>query len=117
LAITNGIAAAVSTVRSVVAEADIRQDDAGGGVPVQATAYKQSAAGTHAAAAVSIRAAAPITALGEAVGEGQVLDRDVTAVGKEDAVMASPADRDLVRTAVDGDTAVEQRQFGAKHDR
>jgi hypothetical protein len=55
--------------------------------------------------------------MGEPVGEGQVLDRDVTAIGKEDAVMAGSADCDVVRAAVDGDSAVEQRQVGAKRDR
>jgi hypothetical protein len=52
----------------VVAEADIHQGHARGGVPVQAPAHKEGSAGTHAAAAgVPIFPDTAIPALGEAL--------------------------------------------------
>jgi hypothetical protein len=112
------VGAAISTLRGIGAETDVDQGYARCRVPTQATAHKQRTAGTHAAAAgVSVQSIAAVAASRETIGECQVLNRDVTAIGKENAVLTAPADGDVMSAAVDGDVAVKQRQVGVERDR
>jgi hypothetical protein len=79
-------------------------------MPAKASAHEDRTAGAHTAAAPTSRAGPAITAAGEAVGERQVLHRDVAAVCKENTVVAGTADGDVICAAVDCDIAVKQRQ-------